>query len=195
MNEILNEFKESKEFLIKFIKQPFHEIKNIPDWSWRRLLILQVCFTSISGALSGLFSQSKLTMFVQMFTMPILTLTMLSLTCLLFYYFYQIFSNQALSFRQLFATVLFANIPFFIFNIISSYVSPILLVGFAFTAFLLIVGLVDRHRLPKKMTVRLILGLYLMVFILWVVGRIDGSRFDKTWQSPKIEAPEVKLGE
>lgn len=191
MNEIKNEILQSKDFLIAFLKQPFKEIKNIPDWSWRRLLILQILITMASGALSGFLSQSILAVF----TMPILTLMMLFVTCFFFYYTFQIFADKTLSFRQLFATVFFANIPFFIFNIISSYVSPITLVGFAFSAFLLIVAFVDRHQLPKKIVIRIISTMYALILVLWILGRIDGSRADKAWRSQKLEAPEVHLGQ
>jgi hypothetical protein len=130
-----------------------------------------------------------------MILMPILTLITLSVSCLFFYYSFQIFADRTISYRSLFATVFFANIPFFIFQIISIHFSPVALVGLGFTSLLLIVAFVDRFLIPKKIVIRLIGALYILFLGIWIAGRIDGSRIDKSWKTERVQAPEVKLGE
>ncbi len=194
-HELKTELLESKDFVKTYLKNPLIEIKNIPDWSWKRIILLQVLFTMLTGALSGLFAQSKLAIFFQLFATPILTFIMLIVSCFFFYYTFQIVLGKTVSFRQLSSSVFFANIPFFIFQIVSTYFSPILLVGFAFSAVLLTIVFVDRHHLPKKQVVSIITLLYSIFFVMWLWGRFDGSRIDKSLKSEKIHAPEVKLGE
>jgi hypothetical protein len=195
MEKITAELLECKEFLFAFLRHPLKEIPRVPDWSWQRLLLFQVTLTMATGALGGLLSLHIFSILTQMILMPILTLITLMVCCLFFYYSFQIFADRTISFRSLFGTVFFANIPFFIFQIVSVHFSPVALVGLGFTALLLIVAFVDRYLLPKKIVIRLIGALYVMFFVIWIAGKIDGSRIDKSWKSERIQAPEVKLGE
>jgi hypothetical protein len=195
MENIKAELLECKEFLLTFLRHPLKEIVNVPDWSWRRLLLFQITLTMATGALGGLLSLHIFSIITQMILMPVLTLITLMVCCLFFYYSFQIFADRTISFRSLFGTVLFANIPFFIFQIVSVHFSPVALVGLGFTALLLIVAFVDRYLITKKIVIRLIGALYVLFFAIWVAGRIDGSRIDKSWKTERSMAPEVKLGE
>jgi len=171
------------------------EIVKIPDWSWQRLLLFQIVFTMATGALGGLISLHIFSIITQMILVPILTLITLSVSCLFFYYSFQIFADRTLGYRQLFGTVFFANIPFFIFQIVSIYLPPVSLVGLAFTAMLLVVAFVDRFMIPKKIVVRLIGALYVVFIAIWIGQKIEGSKMDKSWRAERTQAPEVKLGE
>ncbi len=193
--EITAELLECKEFLIAFLKHPLKEISRVPDWSWQRILLFQVVFTMCTGALGGLISLHVFSIITQMILVPILTLITLSVSCLFFYYAFQIFADRTIDFRPLFATVFFANIPFFIFQIIAMYLSPISIIGLAFTAMLLIVAFVDRFLIPKKIVVRLIGALYVVFIAIWIGQKIEGSKMDRAWKTERIQAPEVKLGE
>lgn len=195
MNKFHKEIQESKDLLLRFLKNPIQEIRHLPDWSWEHTLAFQVVVTAATGLLSGLVSLSPLSVIAQMITTPILTLILISVSCFFFYYAFQIFAEKTVPFRQLFQTVLFANIPFFIFQVASLFLPLLTMLGMAFTALLLIVAFVERFQIPKRMVMRLILGLYVIFFLIWLWGRFDGSRIDKTWRREHIEAPEVKLGQ
>ena len=95
----------------------------------------------------------------------------------------------------MFTAVFFANIPFFIFQIVSSHIPPINLVGLAFAAVLLIVAFVDNFQLPKKFITRLMAVLYILFLVAWVWGRVE-NRLDKTFKTDGLkDYPEVRLGE
>lgn len=193
--ELKAELLESQEFLFRYIRHPVQQITKIPDWSWKRLLTIQAVLTMLTGALSGIVSLSVFSVVQQIIMTPILTLITISVSSLFFYYTFQIFAEKTVAFRSIFSVVLFANIPFFIFQIVSAYFSLISMVGFAFTALLLIVAFVDSFKISKSLVLKLIGALYVLFLGVWIMSRIDGSRIDKTWKSEKIQAPEVKLGE
>lgn len=117
-NEIKSDLFEIKQILIPFIKQPVANIKKLPDWHWRTLIIAQVLMTSFSGMLSGLFQRSVPSILFGFFMMPLLTLMTVSISSLFFYYTFQIFTEKHIEFRKVFTAVFFANIPFFIFQTI-----------------------------------------------------------------------------
>lgn len=75
-NYIQNDLFEIKQTLIAFIQQPVANIKKLPDWSWRTLLIAQIIMTAISGILSGIFRKRSVTSILFGFfnVMPLLTL-------------------------------------------------------------------------------------------------------------------------
>ena len=192
----IQEFQDSRHFLVSYLRHPVNEIQNLPDWSWKRIIFIHILITAVTGALGGLVALSPFSLIVQSITMPLLTLIFTLVSCFFFYYAFQIFADKSVSFRRLFQVIFFALIPFFIFQIVSVYFSFLAMIGMAFTAFLLIVAFVHEFKIEKKLVMRLIAGLYVIFFLIWIWGRFDGSRIDKTWRkNPSEVAPEVRLGE
>lgn len=193
--KVIHEILDTKRVLLRFLRHPLHEIKNLPDWEWQRLIFLQVSVTAMSGALAGLIDKKiSLSILVGLFTMPILTFISLTVCTLFFYYCFQIFANQTISLRKLFTVILFANIPYFIFQILAGLVPPITLVGLAFTAILLLVGFVETFGIDRKLAIRIIGGLYALILCMWIWEQINSSRWERNWNSDRYEAPEVELG-
>lgn len=195
MQYFLTELKNSQEYLVRYLRHPIAEIRNLPDWSWRRILIVHVTITMILGLLTGLLTFTKLSLLFGVIVMPILTFILISVSCFFFYYAFQIFAAKTVSFRALYLMILLANIPFFIFQIGAHYFVFLQVIGLAFSAFILTVGFVEVFGLSRKLVLRLILGLFAVILAIWIWGRIDGSRLDKSMKSNEYEAPEVHLGQ
>lgn len=194
--EVLNEILDTKKVLFQFLRHPLIEIKNLPDWDWRRLLMLQGSVTAAAGALAGLIDKKiSFSIIVGLITMPLLTLISLTVATLFFYYCFQIFANKTLPPRKLFTVILFANIPYFIFQILAGFVPPITLIGLAFTGILLLVGFVENFQIDRKLAIRIVGGLYALIFCVWILEQINSSRWEKAWNSDRYDAPEVQLGQ
>ncbi len=181
--------------LIKFLRHPLHEIKHVPDWTWPELIVAQLGVTALTGALTGLVGRNVLGVFTGLILTPILTMVTIAVSTLFFYYLFQVFAGKTLPFRRLATLVFFANLPFFVFQVLSGIVPPISLIGFAFTAVLLIVGLTENFLLPRQLVMRIIAGLYVAIFLVWIWGRWDSLQIERSWKSPSIDAPEVQLGQ
>ena len=193
--EVINEILDTKRVLLQFLRHPLKEIKNLPEWDWRRLLFLQISVTAACGALAGLIDKKiSISILVGLITMPMLTLVSLMVSTLFFYYCFQIFASKTISIRRLFTVILFANIPYFIFQILAGYLPPISLVGLAFTAVLLLVGFVENFQIDRKLAIRIIGSLFALIFVLWIWEQVNSSRWERTWNSDRYEAPEVELG-
>jgi hypothetical protein len=192
---LLNEALEIKRVLIQFLRHPMSEIKNTPDWEWPRVFILMAAVTSITGFLGGVIEQRFLWAFFSgIFLSPLLATVMLGVSTLFFYYSFQIFAEKTVSIRQLFTLILFANIPQFIFQMISGIFPPVTLVGMALTALLLLVGFVETFQMDRKLVIRLIGGLYALFFTLWLWDRISSTQLEKKWGFERSQAPAVELG-
>ena len=181
-------------YLFNFLKNPFQSIKTLPDWNWQILILTQILITSGTGALGGIFV-SPLAFLGGLFIVPILTLITVSITTLFFYYVIQIFYKKTYSFRQMFTLVFLANVPFFIFQILSPIVPIISLFGLAISGVLIGIGFMEHLQLEKKFVTRLIAGLFILFSLIWLWGHLDSSKIEKTFKSKKYQAPEVKLGQ
>lgn len=177
--------------LVRFLRNPIQEIKNVPQWSWNDILLFTGLITAAVGLLSGIVEKNVF----MVISFPLLTLILTGVAALFFYYGFQIFAGKTISVRQIFLLLIFANIPFFIFQIGASLIPPLILVGFAFTALLLIVGFTENFQIPRKVVVRFMAALYLVIAFIWIVQIIESSRLIKSLQKDDFEAPEVHLGQ
>lgn len=192
---LLQEFLDAKRALIQFLRHPLKEIKNIPDWPWLKIIIVQSVVAAICGGLRAIVDTRSIFIVIsQLIINPIFQLITAGVTALFFYYSFQIFLSRTISLRQIFQMVFFASIPFYALSILTGLVPPIFLVGFAFTSVLLIVGMVEKFQVEKKFAIRLLLVINAIVLILWILQRIETMRLEDSFGS-RIEAPEVELGQ
>jgi hypothetical protein len=181
MEKYAQQLKEMPKVLYEFLKNPIHGIRHLPDWPYEVLVITQVIVAVISGALNGIVSMSVISFVLGIIITPIVTLVMAFVTSLLLYYVFLVWLDRQLPFRKLITLVLFANIPFFIFQTVSGLVPPITLVGFGFASLLLIVGLVDNFSLPRKQVIRVVGVIYAVFLIIWIWGRIQSIETERHW--------------
>ena len=77
--------------LLNFAKNPIQGMKNLPEWTWPRLLILMGGFAALCGVLTGIVNRSFLGIISGLFVYPISTLLMLAILSGLFYYVFYFF--------------------------------------------------------------------------------------------------------
>lgn len=187
-------FQEFIRVFLRYIKNPVREIQHLPDWSWRNLLIFIVGFTAATGAAAGLLRAQVLSVFYGALIVPVMTGLTILIASLFFYFFFQVFAGQTLSFRKITTIVFFANIPFFIFQMVSHWFPPISLIGLAFAGLILIVGFTENFRIDRKLITRVVAGTYLLFVLMWVWSRFDVSEFESALER-RMDAPEVILGQ
>lgn len=166
-------------FIGSYLKHPVEKIKVLPDWNWTTLLITVVMVSMGSGVLTGFVPPNFYRIMGGIVISPIVGIVTTSIGSLFIYYYFQVFEKRTCSLRKIFTLILFANIPFFIFQILSELIPPITLVGFSFTALLMAVGLTENFQMEKRRALRLVTILFAIVFIIWLWNRIDISRLDK----------------
>lgn len=169
----LIDFKAIIQFLVNYIKHPVKYIAEIPEWNLPSLFFIQVSVAIISGVLAGILKMNIYRVANGLILMPIVsTITSLLLTTLLYYHF-QFFEKRTESFKKLFSLVIIASIPFYLFQVISEYFSPIALVGFTFTAALLIVGLNEVFKVEKKRCYEIVGTLFFLVLVAWIGNKFS----------------------
>lgn len=171
--------KEVFSYIINYLRHPVERIKTLPDWSWPVLIITLIVVNMLSGILTGLVPPNFFRLMGGVIISPIVGVVTTAVGALFIYYYFQVFEKRTCSLRRIFTLILFANIPFFIFQVGSEVLPPITLVGFAFTALLMAVGLTENFQMDKRRALRLVTILFAVVFIIWLWNRIDISRMDR----------------
>lgn len=173
-----HDFKNKVMIIFHFLKHPMHEVKNLPDWSWSTLTLFLAIFSIGSGVLFGLFPPNFYRILGGFTLAPAIAFIMTGLLTVFFYYYFQIFERRTVDFRRLYTLIIFANFPFFIFQIGSQIVPPLTLVGFAMTSAISVVGLTENFQMEKRRAIRIVLALLAVVFLIWLKDRIDLARLD-----------------
>lgn len=166
-------------YIANYLRHPVEKIKHLPDWSWTVLLITVIVVSMVSGVITGLVPPNFFRVMGGIIISPLVGITTTFIGSLFIYYYFQVYEKRTCSLRKIFTLVLFANIPFFIFQVGSELIPPITLVGFAFTALLMAVGLTENFQMDKRRSIRLVTILFGIVFILWLWNRIDISRLER----------------
>lgn len=179
---------------VRYLRNPVQEIRNLPDWSWRDLVVNQVIVTAATGALSGILKGSFLSIIQGLIVVPIITAVTITVATLFFYFVFQILAGTTLHYRRLTELIFFANIPFFIFSTVSHWFPPASLFGLAMAGFLMIVGLCENFQLQRRLVLRTVIGVYLLFLLVWIWGRMDAMRVQSRMEKT-IEAPAVELGQ
>lgn len=165
------DFRELVRFLVEFVKQPVQQISRLPDWNWASLFVFHLLLSIASGVLAGLLKFNFYRVAAGIFLMPIVSTACALMMTLFLYYYFQFFEKKIESFRKLFTLVVLASIPFYLFQILSEYFSPISLVGFAFTSLLAIVGLCDNFRVERKRSYKIVGPIFALVVLVWIMNQ------------------------
>ncbi len=168
--------KEVVKYIVDYLRHPIHKIKAIPDWRWTTLIITLVVISMISGVVTGLVPPNFFRIMSGVIVSPLVAVVTAFIGSMFIYYYFQVFEKRTCSLRKIFTLILFADIPFFIFQAGSELIPPITLVGFAFTSLLMAVGLTENFQMEKRRALRLVTILFAIVFILWLWNRIDAAR-------------------
>ncbi len=176
-------FREALRFVVQYLRHPLREIAKLPDWQWPLLITLTILFAIISGVITGLIPPNPYRIAAGLLLSPFVSLVLTTVMSIFFYYYFQVFERRTCSLRRLYTLVFFANIPFYIFQTISDVVWVITPVAFAFTAFILVVGLVENFHMEKRRALRLIGIIFSLVILIWAWNKIDIGRMERAMSS------------
>lgn len=180
--------------IFRFLRHPSREIKVLPDLSWRQVVLAHFIISMATGFAGGFFSLRLTNVLMGIIVTPLIAGGVLAVAALFLTYTFQIFAERELSYRRLFLLLLFANIPFFVFQTVAVFFAPITLIGLAFTGYLLVQGLVHIFDLPKSLCQRLITTIFVLFCLVFLWNNIDFSELREQFSGPSSGAPEVHLG-
>jgi len=178
--------KATAKYILQFLQHPIQQIAHLPNWSWKHLIWTQVLCAMISGFIAGLTKPGFFSILAGVVVTPFVATMMVSVLTAFLYYYFQVFEKRTVPAQRIFTLSVFASIPFFILQIGSSLLPPITLIGFAFSTMLIAVGLNENFQMDKRRAVRLSIGLFAVVLLVWAANKISISRLDRAASQPAI---------
>ena len=167
---------EVKQYLMGFFKNPILSIRNVPDWSWQTVIILDVSMATLSAFLHGVVQLKVTAAVLGVVIAPIFSLLALFVFSGFFYYTFLFFFQRTIELRGIAIVVTLALIPQYILNTLTGLLSVFELVGTGLAGLLLMVGLVENFKLPRKSIIKLITGLYIIFAGFWVYSTLAKQR-------------------
>lgn len=172
MSEADTYTKDLPQLLKTFARDPVSSVKTPLRLSWPAALLLQTAGAAISGICAALVARSTLDFIISVAVFPIVAVMMCSVLTLFLYYLFAGFSSIFLDIRRLNSLVVIAILPFFVLHAFSGFLAPLDLIGFALSAILLTVGLVEQFGLEKKFVLKLLASIFGVFFVVWSIVQI-----------------------
>lgn len=183
-----------------FFKNPVQGMRNLPNWDWPEILILQGAFAAICAILTSAIGHNYLGIVVGIVIGPLTLFLLSSISSGFFYYVFLFYFKKEIPYRQIYINVMFAAVPALILNIISPLLPPALLLGIATSLLLFYVGCIDNFAL-EPVKIRKLLAIIMVTYaVLWVAQMIGKStrherlREKATPESLDILEKELNLG-
>jgi hypothetical protein len=175
-------------FLLNYFKNPVIGIRNIPEWDWPTIIVIQGSLSSLCGMLSGFVAQSVSGVFLGLIFFPISSIACHFIISGFFYYTFLFFYQAEVQFRKLYVLTVLANLPFIVMIILSPLLKPIGLIGLAVTGILLLIGFVEHFRLPRRSLSRFLITLYCGYVVLWIFSSLSLTKKEDAFR--KMATPE-----
>lgn len=167
-------------FILEFLKNPVQNVSRLPLWSWKKTVVISILLSMITGTLNGLIPPNIYNVAFGLLFMPVIILILTHILSGFLYYYFQVFEKRTVDFMSLLKMVVLVNIPYLIIHSLTSLLPPLTLIGLAFSALLLVVGLTENFSLEKKRAIKLVSVLYIMVFVVWLWEKVDTGRLSRT---------------
>ncbi|MCX7977970.1 MAG: hypothetical protein N2578_03105, partial [Bdellovibrionaceae bacterium] len=125
------------------------------------------------GMLSGFLPFGTWRVLQGILLFPALTAIMGALLAVFLYYYFQVFEKRLVEYLRLLTLVYIANFIFLLFHIPAHYFPFADLIGLAFAAILLVVGLTENFALSRERSLRVIGVLFGMVVLIWLTEKVS----------------------
>jgi O-antigen/teichoic acid export membrane protein len=176
---ILQRLKVDFHFILEFLKNPVQNISKLPPWSWKKTVAINILISVAAGTLNGMIPPNIYNIAFGIIFLPIITFLLIHILSGFFYYYFQVFEKRTVDYLNLLRLVVLANVPSMILHSLTSLLPPLTLIGLAFSALLLIVGLTESFLLDKRRSIKLVSIIYIIVFVVWLWEKIDTRKLNR----------------
>lgn len=166
-----------RRYLLLFARNPIEKIKHVPTFDWPHLIFFIGALAAISISLNGIVGQYfNFNMILAVLLFPVASIVVTFIMSGFFYYTFLFFLDKKIEFKSLVTVILFATIPYYIFEIAEPAFKAVRLIGLLFSSVLVIVGLVENFGLNKKFVIRLVGAAVVVYFILWGLAMLNENQ-------------------
>lgn len=193
--------KEAIFVLPHFLRNPVQGMRQLPDWDWLTIFILQGLFAAACALLANLIEGDWRGLITGPILMPLMNYILLGIFAGFFFYAGMFFFDRQVPYRQVYTHVLFASIPSMVVSIVMAFVPPLLIAGVGSSLLLMFVSLTDHFhfdRIKVKKMLWVIFAVYLIFTVSQIVrmtSRHESLRTKATPESLDILEKELRMEE
>jgi len=191
--------KEAVFVLPQFFKNPVQGMRNLPDWDWPTMLLLQGAFAAACALVANILERNILRAITGLVIAPLASLVLVAVATGFFYYTFLFFFKREIPYRQIYLHLIFAAIPVQIASVITPFIPPVVLIGIAAALLLLFVGFTENFHLERVKLRQLLVGIGVVYAIFWASQLVSYStkherlRLKATPESLDILEKELKF--
>lgn len=167
---------EAGKLLLRFAANPIEGMRHLPAWDWIFLLACQAIAAAVAGVASGVVARDFGRMLAGLFFIPISNALLTAVVAGFFYYTFAFVFKTPANFQRVYLHLVFAQLPALAIFALSPMLPPLMLLGPAAAALLLLVGFVDNLGIDRKRLTRLMMILYGVFVVFWIANSINQRR-------------------
>jgi len=150
-----------------FFRNPVQFMRNLPDWEWPTILILQGAFAIFCSLLANFIERDYFGLITGIVVAPIMNYLLAAVAAGFFHYLFLFVFKREITYRKVYIHVLFASVPLCIVSTIAFLLPPLILLGMAAGLMLLFVGFVDNYQIPRKPLSRILFTILAVHLVYW----------------------------
>jgi hypothetical protein len=168
-------FHEVMTFLKVFVRHPINATRKLPEWRLETTIFLVVLSSAFSALLTGIMARSLVPLISGLLLVPLMSLIFLGVGTVVYHYVFIFLYDRSVDKRKIFQVLAVSSLPFLVFRCVGFWISPILLIGMAFSCVLMVVGFVDNFYLPKRSVMKLVGLIFCVLLFQWVYTTIKST--------------------
>lgn len=193
-----------KDYCKEFLKHPVEKIKSVPVVSWESTVAGIFGINIICGILRAFYQFSFINFYhfnitnlinfvIALFITPIIAALILILLSLFIYYFFQILFKETYNFEKICTILFLSYVPGAPLYLGSVFYPPLFILGAVINAILLVVGLEENLRVPKKTLIKIVGIGFFLALVFWMTNQIYGLQTN--WEPKSLDQLEEETME
>jgi len=167
-DQLLKDFSRVKGFCRSYFKNPMEHIKNPTIIEWESAVVGMFAINIVYGILRAVYHFNVLNVVIGLIVTPIMAASVLLLTTLFLFYFFQFSFQKNFPFKNIASVLFISYLPASLFFLASVFYGPLFVLGMILMAGLLAVALTKYMDIPRKTALSLVTAGFFLALIFWI---------------------------
>jgi len=163
-----------------FLKNPVAGMRNLPQWEWPTILILQGAFAAFCAVVANFIERNYLGVFTGLIVGPLANFLIAGIATGFFHFYFLYVFKKEIRYHLIYLNVIFAAIPLMICAMVAFLVPPLILVGIFASMLLVFVGFVNNFGIPAKHLRNLLGVIFAVLCLSWGYQQITSTHKHKS---------------
>jgi hypothetical protein len=156
-------------------------MRELPEIGIAQALFIQITVVVLAAGIWGILSESLTNFFMATTLMFAAGLILLALHAWILQIIFRLWTHRFVPWSRMFTVLVVSYIPFFLLQSVSSHIPPMMVLGYALTSLMMIVGLTESLKLPRKAVIQITSAFFVLFLILWSWNNVETFLHDRKY--------------